>query len=308
MTQDLATNSTIGAVPDGGRNRFATLTFERDVAAPLAVLWEAWTSPAARAVWAAPSSSVTVEFLEADTRVGGREISLCKVEGQPDIRCENGWLILQPEMCSVNYEVISSEGVTQSAALVTADFSGTHERSRLVVTVQLSSLAQDMEAGYLAGFGAGLDNLAGAAERTMVLQREIQAPRSIVWGAWMNPETLPQWWGPEGFSCRTKRIDLRTGGEWVFDMIGPDGTVFPNHHLYIEVRPEERIGYSLLWGENGPKHADAWASFEDQDGATKVTLGMVFSTAAEFQEAKGFGAVELGLQTLGKLERFVTSR
>ena len=70
----------------------------------------------------------------------------------------------------------------------------------------------------------------------------------MVWGAWMNPETLPQWWGPDGFSCRTKRIDLRAGGEWVFDMIGPDGTVFPNHHRYIEVRPEERIGYTLLLG------------------------------------------------------------
>ncbi|TGU12184.1 ATPase, partial [bacterium M00.F.Ca.ET.156.01.1.1] len=51
-------------------------------------------------------------------------------------------------------------------------------------------------------------------------------------------------------------------------------------------------------------HADAWASFEDQEGATKVVLGMVFSTEAEFQQAKGFGAVELGQQTLGKLERF----
>ena len=38
MTEGLASNSTIGAVPDGGRNRFATPTF---VAAPLAVLWEA---------------------------------------------------------------------------------------------------------------------------------------------------------------------------------------------------------------------------------------------------------------------------
>ncbi|MCZ4088582.1 SRPBCC domain-containing protein [Ensifer psoraleae] len=84
-----------------------------------------------------------------------------------------------------------------------------------------------------------------------------------------------------------------------FDMIGPDGTVFPNHHRYVEVRPEERIAYTLLWGENGPKHADAWASFEDQDGATKVVLGMVFSTEAEFQQARGFGAVELGQQTLG---------
>ena len=173
MTQNLATNSATRAVPDDRKGRFATLTFERDVAAPLAVLWEAWTAPAARAIWAAPSPSVTVEFLEADTRVGGREVSLCKVEGHPDIRCECGWLALQPALCSVNYEVISSEGVTQSVALVTADISGTHERSRLVLTVQLSSLAEDMEAGYREGFGAGLDNLAGAAERTMVLQRVI---------------------------------------------------------------------------------------------------------------------------------------
>lgn len=296
--------------PNGHRteNRFATLTFEREVAAPLSALWQAWTAPAARAVWAAPTPSVTVEFVEADTRVGGREVSLCKVDGQPDIRCECGWLELQPSVRSVNYEVISSGGATQSAALVTADMSGTGERSRIVVTVQLSSLAGDMEDGYRQGFDAGLDNLAGVAGRTMVLQRVIRAPRSVVWGAWMNAETLPQWWGPDGFSCRTKRIDLRTDGEWVFDMIAPDGTVFPNHHRYGEVRPEERFGYELLWGENGPKHADAWASFEELNGETKVTLGMVFSSAAEFQEAKGFGAIELGLQTLGKLERFITAR
>ena len=147
MKQNVATDSTIRAVPDGGKGRFATLTFERDVAAPASVLWKAWTDPAARAVWAAPTPSVTVEFVEADTRVGGREISLCKVAGRPDIRCEIGWLVLQPVMRSVNYEVISSAGVIQSVALVTADISGTDERSRLIVTVQLSSLAADMEAG-----------------------------------------------------------------------------------------------------------------------------------------------------------------
>ena len=87
----------------------------------------------------------------------------------------------------MNYEVVSSGGVTQSAALVTADFSGTDERSRLVVTVQLSSLVGDMEADYRQGFDAGLDNLAGAARRTMVLQRVIRAPRTIVWNTWMNP-------------------------------------------------------------------------------------------------------------------------
>lgn len=305
MTQNVALDSTASNTAGEGLNGFATLSFEREMAAPAETLWQAWTAPAARAVWAAPSPAVTVEFLEADTRVGGREISLCKVDGQPDMRCECGWLELQPPLRSVNYEVISCQGETQSIALVTATIADLGESSRLAVTVQLSSLASDMEGGYREGFNAGLDNLAGAAERTMILQRVIRAPRSVVWGAWMNPETLPQWWGPDGFSCRTKRIDLRAGGEWVFDMIAPDGTVFPNHHLYADVRPDERLSYTLLWGENGPKHADAWASFEEEDGATKVTLGMVFSTAAEFQEAKGFGAVELGQQTLGKLESFI---
>jgi len=285
--------------------RFETLTFERDVAAPAATLWQVWTAPAARAIWSAPSPAVTVEYLEADPRVGGREISICRVDGQPDIRCDAGWLVVQPEQRSVTYEVISKDASPQSAALVTAEVSTRGDGSHLTVTVQLSSLAEDMAAGYRQGFEAGLENLAGVAERTMILRRVIRAPRALVWQAWLNPETLPNWWGPDGFSCRTKRIDLRAGGDWVFDMIAPDGTVFPNHHRYGEVRAEERIGYALLWGENGPKHADAWALFDEADGATTVTLGMVFSTAAEFQTARGFGAVELGLQTLGKLARFV---
>ena len=96
MTQGIVAGSAASTVADDRKGRFATLTFERNVAAPLATLWEAWTAPAARAVWAAPSPSVTVEYLEADTRVGGREVSLCKVEGHPDIRCECGWLVLQP--------------------------------------------------------------------------------------------------------------------------------------------------------------------------------------------------------------------
>ncbi|MCB2116608.1 MAG: SRPBCC domain-containing protein [Rhodobacteraceae bacterium] len=139
------------------------------------------------------------------------------------------------------------------------------------------------------------------SDRTMVISREIAAPVAAVWGAWTDPGALPLWWGPDGFSCRTRRIDLRDGGEWVFDMIGPDGTVYPNHHQGIRHWPMRRIDYALLWGENGPKHADASATFEDLGGRTRVTLSMIFITPEEYQTAKGFGAVELGLQTLGKL-------
>jgi uncharacterized protein YndB with AHSA1/START domain len=290
---------------DAVGDRFATLTFDCRVAAPLATLYAAWTAPAARAVWAPPAPGVTVEFLEADSRVGGREVSLCKVAGEPDLRVETGWLDLVPDARTVGYEVVSRDGVNLSAALVTAELAAEGEVSRIAVTVQLSSLAEDMARGYRQGFDAGIANLAGVAERTMVIHRVIKAPVGVVWGAWWNPESLPKWWGPEGFSCRTSRIDLRAGGEWVFDMIAPDGTVFPNHHRYGAVIPGARIDYTLHWGENGPKHADAWAAFEDLGGTTRVTLGMVFATVREFEEARGFGAEALGQQTLGKLARAV---
>jgi len=282
-----------------------TLAFERRVEAPAATLWQAWTAPAARAIWAAPAPEVAVEFIEAETRIGGREVSICRVAGEPDVRCEVGWLDLQAGARSVNTEVLESGGERLSAALVTARVAAQGEGSLLSVTVQLSNLAQDMAAGYRAGFGAGLDNLAGVAGRMMMLTRVIAAPRAAVWGAWMNAESLPKWWGPDGFSCRTKRIDLREGGDWVFDMIAPDGTVFPNHHRYGRVIPEARLDYALLWGENGPKHADAWATFEDEGGATRVTLCMVMATRKEWEEARGFGAEVLGQQTLGKLAAMV---
>ncbi len=162
-----------------------------------------------------------------------------------------------------------------------------------------------MEAGYRQGYGAGIANLAGVAERTMILQRRIKAPRAAVWGAWMNPETLPQWWGPDGFSCRTSRIDLREGGEWVFDMIAPDGTVFPNHHRYGRMQDGQGLSYTLHWGENGPKTRRSLGQFRRDRRRDPGHAGHGLRHGAEFQDAKGFGAIELGLQTLGKLARFI---
>lgn len=286
-------------------DRFTTLTFEREVAAPLETLWQAWVTPGARALWSAPSPEVSVEYLSHATAVGERETSLCKVEGQPVVTVDAGWLDLAPNARSVNYEVVSCEDETLSAALVTAEFSKSEGGSRIAVTVQLSSLAADMADGYRHGFGGGLANLSDLAARTMVIHRQIKAPVAMVWGAWLNEKTLPEWWGPEGFSCKTRRIDLRAGGEWIFDMIAPDGTVFPNHHRYIRISAQKRIDYMLLWGENGPKHADAWIEFTPTEDGTEVTLGMAMATAEELAQAKGFGAEALGLQTLGKLARFI---
>ena len=142
------------------------------------------------------------------------------------------------------------------------------------------------------------------ADRTLTIERRIAAPVARVWAAWTDPARLPEWWGPDGFSCRTKRIALGAGGEWVFDMIGPDGAVYPNHHLYHSMQVERQISYTLLMGENGPRHADCTADFIDLgQGQTLVCLTMVMGTVEEARMVRGFGAEALGLQTLGKLAR-----
>ena len=194
---------------DDMSGRFATLTFEREVSAPVAILWQAWTAPAARAVWAAPAPSVMVEFPEADTRVGGREVPLCKVEGQPDNRCEAGWLELRPAARSVSYEVISSEGATRSAALVTADLAGTGTGSRVVVTVQLSLAGRGHGGGLPAGLRRPVWRIPGGrgrADHGAAARDQGTAAGRL--GRLDEPGNLARMVGPEGFSCQTKRIDL----------------------------------------------------------------------------------------------------
>jgi len=141
--------------------------------------------------------------------------------------------------------------------------------------------------------------------RTMVLTRVIAAPVDVVWQAWTSPEALPQWWGPDGFSCQTKRIDLREGGEWVFDMIGPDGTVWPNRHRIRVYKPMEKIAYSLDDPTQDHPHAEVEVIFAPVEDGTRLTMAMEFATQAGCQAAKGFGAERLGYQTLGKLASFV---
>jgi uncharacterized protein YndB with AHSA1/START domain len=300
----------VTALPDPAAGAHATMTFLRDVAAAPDRVWAAWSDPAARAAWSSPGSGVTVDCLEAGTVEGGREVSVCRSAGDPDIRCEVGWIAVEPAHRTVNTEVLSAEGRRLSAALVTATVAPRPGGARLTVVVQLANLGADMRAGYSRGFPGGLDNLVrlveggatDAADRTLVIERIIAAPVAAVRGAWADPAMLPRWWGPDGFSCRTTRIDLRAGGEWVFDMIGPDGTVWPNHHRYTRFEPG-RIDYTLYWGEGGPKHADASATFVAEGAGTRVTLSMTFVTPEECAAARGFGAVELGLQTLAKLAR-----
>jgi uncharacterized protein YndB with AHSA1/START domain len=147
-----------------------------------------------------------------------------------------------------------------------------------------------------------------AADREIVLSRVFDAPRELVWEVWTEPNHAAKWWGPDGFTTTIHEMDVRPGGVWHHTMHGPDGKDYPNKSIFKEVIKLERIIFSHGGGEKGGPGAnfEATWTFDAQGDKTKVTIRMVFPTAAERdQVVKHYNAIEGGKQTLGRLADYL---
>lgn len=144
--------------------------------------------------------------------------------------------------------------------------------------------------------------------RSITLSRLIDAPVARVWRCWTDPALLPQWFGPAGFTCRTHEIDLREGGQWLFDMTGPDGKVWPNRHRYTRMEAPERLEFLLESGAEDEAANEVVMTLTAEGNATRIRYEMTFPSMAARAMAVGFGAVELGQQTLAKLATLAQSR
>ncbi|HEY6280285.1 MAG TPA: SRPBCC family protein [Burkholderiales bacterium] len=142
------------------------------------------------------------------------------------------------------------------------------------------------------------------AGREIVITRVFDAPRELVFNAWVDPKQVVHWWGPKGFTTTIEKMDVRPGGVWKHVMHGPDGTDYPNKSVFIEVVKPERIVFSHGGGRKGGPAAQFQATwtFEAQGAKTKLTIRMLFRSAAERdQVVKEYGAIEGGKQTLDRL-------
>ncbi len=146
-----------------------------------------------------------------------------------------------------------------------------------------------------------------ALDREIVLSRVIDAPRDIVFSAWTDPNHLPNWFGPAGFTVETKEIDISVGGLWRYDMTAPEGQCWPSRIQFLRIeRP------TLIQFEHGSDIDDDPARFrttitfdEQDDGKTVIMLRQLHPTKAQRDAGIGFGAVEYGYQTVEKLARYV---
>jgi uncharacterized protein YndB with AHSA1/START domain len=157
----------------------------------------------------------------------------------------------------------------------------------------------------MSGPTPGADRTAWALEREVVLVRVYDAPRQAVFDAWTDPAALCEWYGPDGFTCTVHDLDVRPGGRAHVDLVAPDGTAHRGRFDYVEVVPGERLVMDVGSHEDDdPGRFRMTVTFDEQgDGKTVLTLRQLHPTAERRALVIGFGAVELGLQTLQKLAR-----
>lgn len=120
---------------------------------------------------------------------------------------------------------------------------------------------------------------------TIVVKREFAANLELVWKAWTTAEILDQWWGPEPCSAKTKSMDFREGGHWLYCMIVPASlTGSETDQLNWGKQSYEKIvlhksfsGTDVFCDENGTANPDFPAGnfenlFNEADGKTIVTM------------------------------------
>lgn len=150
---------------------------------------------------------------------------------------------------------------------------------------------------------ASADERPWALDRELVLARVFDAPRALVYKMWTDPAHVMTWFGPRGFACTLHEMDVRVGGRWRFDMTAPDGTRYPNRVEYLEIVPNERLVFDHGRDiDDDPERFRVTVTFDEQaNKKTVVTLRQLHPTKAQRDAKMGFGAVELGQQTLDKL-------
>lgn len=112
-------------------------------------------------------------------------------------------------------------------------------------------------------------------DRELVFTRVFDAPRSVVFRAWTDPEQVAQWWGPQGFSVAFLEMDVRPAGAWRKCMRSPEGSDYWRRGVYREVVEPERLVFTYISDdpESDPDHETiVTVTFADHGAKTLMTF------------------------------------
>jgi uncharacterized protein YndB with AHSA1/START domain len=138
-------------------------------------------------------------------------------------------------------------------------------------------------------------------EKQILITREFDAPRQLVYKAWTTPELVERWWHAKRGRVTLVEIDLRAGGTWRYVMVADDGTEVGFHGEYREVVPGERIVSTEVYEGLPPGIPEEQAAtvntvtFSEANGRTLLTL-LIEAPNSTSRDAIIESGMELGLQ------------
>lgn len=142
--------------------------------------------------------------------------------------------------------------------------------------------------------------------QTLEIIRLIRAPKKLVYDAWVTPEMVSQWWGPEGFTCPECSMDARPGGAITIRMQSPDGSIYPMEGHFVELTEGEKLVFTgEVRDEKGNIYLETKNTviFEQRGEETKLTLRAEVTKALPEAAAAISGMQDGWYQSLDKLQR-----
>src|SRR5262249_6081287 len=115
-------------------------------------------------------------------------------------------------------------------------------------------------------------------DEQILIAREFDAPRELVYKAFTTPELVSRWWHAKRGEVTLVEIDLRVGGKWRYVMAACGGPEVGFHGEYREIVPSERIVSTEMYEgvPEGVSEEDATTlnttTFTETEGRTKLTI------------------------------------
>jgi uncharacterized protein YndB with AHSA1/START domain len=145
------------------------------------------------------------------------------------------------------------------------------------------------------------------SDEQILITREFDAPRHLVYKAYTTPELVKRWWHANRGEVTLVEIDLRVGGTWRYVMAACGGPEVGFHGEYREIVPDERIVSTEVYEGMPDAAALDIVTFTEADGRTTLTI-LVEHTSKEHRDAHINSGMEDGLQdALGLLEEVASS-
>jgi uncharacterized protein YndB with AHSA1/START domain len=153
----------------------------------------------------------------------------------------------------------------------------------------------------MAATSSGGAKLKLPTDEQILIRREFDAPRHLVFKAFTTPELVKRWWHARRGEMTVAEIDLRPGGHWRYVMIADDGFEVGFHGEYVEVVANERIVSTEVY-EGLPDGVSEemgatinTATLTEDDGRTTLTI-LIQARSRESRDAIIASGMESGLQ------------